>query len=177
MLNKYKQTVEQSRQQMFSFACYSLRSREDAEDVLQESMVYAFRNLDRYDPARGAFRTWLYTITISRCRNARRRKWLPTFSFGQLREKELGDPDAPLPDEHLMLSARQQKIWAALRSLSPKLRETAVLRYYEGLSYPEIGQILGIPTKTADSRMRLAHAALREMLTSDLLDEDCDSEQ
>jgi DNA-directed RNA polymerase specialized sigma24 family protein len=40
-----------------------------------------------------------------------------------------------------------------------------VLRYYEGLSYTEIGQVLSIPTKTAESRMRLAHKALHELLT------------
>jgi DNA-directed RNA polymerase specialized sigma24 family protein len=44
------------------------------------------------------------------------------------------------------------------------LRETAVLRYYEGLTYNEIGQILDIPPKTAESRMRLAHKALRKKL-------------
>jgi RNA polymerase sigma-70 factor (ECF subfamily) len=74
------------------------------------------------------------------------------------------DHETLSPDEALNLSEKQQVVWDALQKLSPKLRETAVLRYYQGLAYAEIGQILGIPTKTAESRMRLAHKALRELL-------------
>jgi RNA polymerase sigma-70 factor (ECF subfamily) len=62
------------------------------------------------------------------------------------------------------LTEKQQQVWQALGELSPKLRETAVLRYYENMTYIEIGTILGIPAKTVESRMRLAHKALRELL-------------
>jgi RNA polymerase sigma-70 factor (ECF subfamily) len=68
----------------------------------------------------------------------------------------------------MQLTERQQVVWAAIQELSGKLRETAVLRYYEGFSYVEIGQILGIPTKTAESRMRLAHKALRKALVEQI---------
>jgi RNA polymerase sigma-70 factor (ECF subfamily) len=70
----------------------------------------------------------------------------------------------PTPAESLALTEQQQMVWNALQELTPKLRETAVLRYYEGLTYNEIGQILAIPPKTAESRMRLAHKALRKLL-------------
>jgi RNA polymerase sigma-70 factor (ECF subfamily) len=141
-----------------------LQHREDAEEVLQDTFEYAFRKLTRYDERRASFKTWLYQIAVSRCRNKRRRKWLPTFSLGVLGGETINDENAPNPAERLALDARQQRIWNALRSLSPKLRETAVLRYYEGMTYPEIGQVLGIPTKTAESRMRLAHKALQDVL-------------
>ena len=59
-------------------------------------------------------------------------------------------------------------MWAAVSDLSPKLREVAILRYYGGLPYAEIGQVLDIPPKTAESRMRLAHQALRERLSETL---------
>ena len=62
------------------------------------------------------------------------------------------------------LDDQQKVIWEALGELSMKLRETAILRYYHGLRYHEIGEVLGIPAKTAESRMRLAHKALREYL-------------
>lgn len=141
-----------------------LQHREDAEEVLQDSFDYAFRKLAHYDPRKSAFKTWLYRIAISRCRNKRRRKWLPTFPLSQITGSDAADREAIQPDEEMVLSEQQQQVWQALHQLSPKLRETAVLRYYEGLTYPEIGHILGIPTKTAESRMRLAHKALREML-------------
>ena len=149
--------------------CYSLlQHREDAEEVLQDSFEYAFRKLAHYDANKSAFKTWLYQIAVSRCHNKRRRKWLPTFSLGQLVNQEITDYDAPTPAETMQLTEQQQVVWTAIQELSDKLRETAVLRYYEGFSYVEIGQILGIPTKTAESRMRLAHNALRKSLTEQI---------
>ena len=149
--------------------CMSLlQNREDAEEVLQDSFEYAFRRLAHYDAHKSAFKTWLYQIAVSRCHNKRRRKWLPTFSLGQLTGRDATDANTPTPAETLHLTEQQRLVWAALQDLSDKLRETAVLRYYEGFSYVEIGQILGIPTKTAESRMRLAHNALREALAEQI---------
>lgn len=148
--------------------CYSLLGhQEDAEEVLQDTFEYAFRKLDRYDSRKAGFKTWLYQIAVSRCRNKRRRKWLPTLSLGQLRDEELPDRDMKAPDEAFDLTERQAVIWSAINSLSPKLREVAVLRYYEGFTYVEIGSILSIPPKTAESRMRLAHGRLKKLLLLD----------
>lgn len=148
-----------------------LQNKEDAEEVMQDSFAYAFRRLDHYDANKSAFKSWLYQITVSRCRNKRRRKWLPTFSLSQTPEAAVPDTDSPSPDDLMQLTERQQLVWNALKQLSPKLRETAVLRYYEGLTYAEIGDILDIPTKTAESRMRLAHKALRELLVEEMSNE------
>ncbi|WP_420644044.1 RNA polymerase sigma factor [Candidatus Leptofilum sp.] len=151
--------------------CMSLlQNREDAEEVLQDSFEYAFRRLDQYDANKSAFKTWLYRIAVSRCHNKRRRKWLPTFSLSQLinQGQDVTDIEAPSPAEMMQLTEKQQVVWAAIQALSDKLRETAVLRYYEGFSFVEIGQILGIPTKTAESRMRLAHNALRKALAEQI---------
>ena len=151
--------------------CYSLlQHREDAEEVLQDAFEYAFRRLDTYQPHKSAFKTWLYRIAISRCRNKRRRKWLPTLSLQQLAGDNIGDHTLPDPGEQAALTDQQRQVWQALKQLSPKLRETAVLRYYEGLAYAEIGAILDISPKTVESRMRLAHRALRELLGPDLGD-------
>jgi RNA polymerase sigma-70 factor (ECF subfamily) len=144
-----------------------LQHKEDAEEVLQDSFDYAFRKLHRYDPKKSAFKTWLYHIAISRCRNKRRRKRLPSFSLSQLAGQDIPDETVPTPDERLILDDQQKRVWNAVSALSPKLRETAVLRYYEGLSYGDIGQILGIPAKTAESRMRLAHRQLYGLLLDD----------
>lgn len=144
-----------------------LQHKEDAEEVLQDSFEYAFRKLDQYDPDKSAFKTWLYRIAISRCRNKRRRKWLPSISLSQIANQEINDDRTPTPDEMMALTEEQRRVWLALAELTPKLRETAVLRYYDNLSYNEIGDILGIPSKTAESRMRLAHKALRSQLETD----------
>lgn len=147
-----------------------LQQREDAEEVLQDSFEYAFRNLKQYDARKSAFKTWLYRITVSRSRNKRRRKWLPSLPLSDMHEDAVPDPGAPEPADVITLNDRQTAVWEALKELSPKLRETTVLRYYHGLQFNEIGEILDIPAKTAESRMRLAHNALREILSrSDVL--------
>ena len=150
---------------IYRLAYSLLQHREDAEEVLQDSFEYAFRRLDHYDPRKSAFKTWLYRIAVSRCHNKRRRKWLPSLSLQQLIEVDVKDPTAALPDERVALSEQQRAVWEAVAALSPKLREVAILRYYGGLQYGEIGAVLDIPTKTAESRMRLAHKTLREQLS------------
>jgi RNA polymerase sigma-70 factor (ECF subfamily) len=139
---------------------------QDAEDVVQEVLIYAFRSLRNYDPNRGLFRTWLYTITVSRCRNARRRKWLPTLNLSSLLGLGI-EPRAP--DEHEPETAVAwlnacETLEKALGTLSPRLREAVALRYGQGLTYREMADVLGCPQKTAESRVRLAHQALREAL-------------
>lgn len=153
---------------VYRLAYSLLQHPQDAEEVLQDSFEYAFRRLSLYDARKSAFKTWLYRITVSRCRNKRRRKWLPTFSLNLMEDQELPDQSIPTPDERLNLTERQQAVWVALGKLSSKLREVAILRYFAGMQYGEIGTVLGIPPKTAESRMRLAHKALRETLHDQL---------
>jgi len=149
--------------------CISLlRHREDAEEVLQDTFEYAFRKLDHYDPRRASFKTWLYQIAVSRCRNKRRRKWLKTTSISVLAREQVADENLISPDDSVTLNEQQTVVWEALGKLTPKLRETAILRYYEGMTYAEIGAILKIPAKTAESRMRLAHKSLKKLLEHEL---------
>jgi RNA polymerase sigma-70 factor (ECF subfamily) len=164
----YALLYQQHSPMVFRLCLSLLGDRQDAEEVLQDSFEYAFRRLAHYDPRKSAFTTWLYRIAVSRCRNKRRRKWLPALSFSDPGREEVVDHQAAPPDELVALDERQRRVWQALRALSPKLRETAVLRYYYVLQYSEIGEILGIPAKTAESRMRLAHRALRELLSEEV---------
>jgi RNA polymerase sigma-70 factor (ECF subfamily) len=161
----YATLYEQHGAMIYRLTYSILQHREDAEEVLQDCFEYAFRRLHKYDANKSAFKTWLYQIAISRCRNKRRRKQLPSFSINQLVSQDITDRHTPTVDEILELNDQQKLVWETLAELSPKLRETAVLRYYKSLPYGEIGEILGIPTKTAESRMRLAHKALRKLLS------------
>lgn len=148
--------------------CFSLlQNKEDAEEVLQDSFEYAFRRLENYDSKKASFKTWLYQISVSRCRNKRRRKWLVTLPLATLFVDHAVDEITPTPAESMDLSEQQNMIWEAIGELSPKLREVSILRYYENMTYPEIGRVLSIPPKTAESRMRLAHKSLRLKLQAD----------
>ncbi len=142
-----------------------LRQEQDAEEVTQDVFVYALSRLKNYDARKSAFRTWLYTITISRSRNKMRRKWLPTVELDEWSDAEREASEAERPPEDLAeLQAERERVWAALGKLSPKLREAVILRYFENLTFPEIGEILSCPMKTIQSRVRLAHKELRKLL-------------
>ncbi len=138
--------------------------------MVQDTFAYAMKNLRRYNPDKAGFRTWLFVIATSRARNKRRRRWLPTISLRQLLQFDLEPmmPDSSNrpPEGRVEEGSQRQTLRAALAQLSPKLREAAVLRYFDGLTYREMGQILDVSHKTAESRVRLAHEALRDILAA-----------
>ena len=146
--------------------CYGLvLNGQDAEDVLQDSFVYAFKNLARFDGTRASFKTWLYTIAVSRCRNTYRRKRMPLVDIAQMFGLEIAAPEHESPEAETARMAARHAVNAALTDLSPLLREAVVLRYGQGLTFREIAEVMDCPLKTAESRVRLAHDKLRSLLT------------
>lgn len=152
----------------FRLAYLLLQDTLDAEEVVQDTFVYAFRNVEQYDPGRAAFWTWLRVILVSRCRNKRRRKQLPRISLEALvavgqapsgTEKE-SDPAAALD----RLDTRR-RVWKAIQQVSKGARDALILRYYEGLPYAAIADILGCSSDAARSRVVHGKAQLRKLLT------------
>ncbi|MDW8326011.1 MAG: sigma-70 family RNA polymerase sigma factor [Anaerolineales bacterium] len=135
----------------------------DAEEVAQDTFVYALSNLGRYDARRSAFRTWLFTIALSRCRNKRRRKLLLQGPLELL----AGEMPATPREVETALERRglRRQLWQALQALSEPVREAVVLRYLGEMRYKEVGAALGCNPKTAESRVRLGVEALRRALT------------
>jgi len=145
--------------------CFSLLFHEqDAEDVTQEAFVYAFKNLHRFDSKKSAFKTWLFTIAVSRCRNMYRRKRPSLLDFTNLLSLNIAAPHSQTPEAMFMQRDVSDVVAVALTKLTPRLREAVVLRYGHGLTYREIAEIMECPQKTAESRVRLAHKKLRSLL-------------
>src|SRR5258706_10141274 len=115
-----------------------LGSLEDAEEVTQDSFVYALSRLGRYDPARSAFSTWLYTIAVSRCRNKRRRKVLASLPLEFLADQRFGRPDRLL---EAMLERRggREQGWRAPQRLPPPPPEAGALPYPAAERHKKIG--------------------------------------
>lgn len=131
----------------------------DAEEVAQDAFVYALSRLGHFDPRRSAFRTWLFTIALSRCRNKRRRKWLvqaPLEALAGARPAVPREVEAVLDRRGL-----RRQVWEALQSLPAPLQEAVVLRYLGEMRYRELGEMLGCNPKTAESRARLGVERLR----------------
>ena len=144
---------------VFRLCLALLNDLADAEEVAQDTFVYAFRRLAHYDPARAAFRTWLFTIALSRCRNKRRRKWLDVLPLEALAGRALTAPRAV--EAALERRGVRAQLWEALQALPAPLREAVVLRYLGELRFRELGEVLGCPPKTADSRVRLGIERMR----------------
>lgn len=155
----------QCRDVTFSLAYALLDDTADAEEVAQDALTYALTHINQFDPRRARFTTWLHTITVSRCRNKRRRHFLPGLSlFDWLhRGGDSADP-APSPERAALQAATQGEVWNAIQTLSPQLREAILLRHWSDHTYHEMATILDCPLRTVQSRVRLAYKQLRGVL-------------
>lgn len=156
---------DQYRDSAFSLAYTLLDDPGDAEEAAQDALTYALTHIERYDPGRARFSTWLHTITISRCRDRRRRRILPSLSLVAWLKGGGDAPDPALGPEHQAIQKTTcDEVRQALETLRPPLREAILLRYWADYTYQEIGDMLGCSMRTAQSRVRLAHKQLRKIL-------------
>ncbi|MFN8454805.1 MAG: RNA polymerase sigma factor [Anaerolineae bacterium] len=155
----------QCRDSTLGLAYALLDNRADAEEVAQDALTYALTHINQYDPQRARFTTWLHTITVSRCRNKRRRHFLPSLSLFTWFQRggDAADP-APGPEPAALQAAMRDEVWAAIQTLSPSLREAILLRHWSDHTYQEIAAILDCPLRTVQSRVRLAYQHLRGIL-------------
>ena len=160
----------QYRDRIYRLAYGLLGNVGDAEEVAQDALTYALVNIKRYDPNRAQFSTWLHTITVSRCRDRQRRKFLPQFSLTVWLQRglDLHDPN-PTPEQVTTKHEMNDEVWQAVQQLKPQLREAVILRYWAGHTYREMAQILECPVPTAQSRVRLAYGRLRASLSKNEL--------
>jgi RNA polymerase sigma-70 factor (ECF subfamily) len=131
-----------------------LRDASDAEDIVQEGFVQAWRQAARFDPARGTPEAWLCTMTRSRALDRLRRRTARREEPG-----EQAPPAVATPRNEEALAVRK-----ALDGLSDVQRRALELAYYEGLTQTEIAAKLGEPLGTVKTRIRTAMLRLREAL-------------
>ena len=152
---------------VFRVAFFVLRHREEAEDAVQETFLDVMRALPSYDvygPAR--FETWLYRVTVNRCRMRLRRRLPDSEEWDDIAERleRLPAGQNGTPEQAHLVRERAQALWDAVSSLPLAHREAVILRYQQGLSYDEIAGALGIRVGTVRSRLFSAHAKLRKLL-------------
>jgi RNA polymerase sigma-70 factor (ECF subfamily) len=149
--------------QAFLFALQLTRNREDAADVAQDAMVRFFSSIDRFDPSRPK-RPWLLRIVRNlihdRFRRAKVRKVTPLETADDHLIIEPPDPE-PDPEAVAARLQMQRLIWSCLDVLTEDQREVLVLRDYQGLSYDEVAETVGIPRGTVMSRLHRARRRLQ----------------
>jgi len=155
---------------LYGFAMSLSRNPIDAEDLVQEACLRAIKGLVKRDIQSNP-RVWLFTILRNVWINQwRRRTKGPEFiplgknrGEGERFEQWLLD-ERERPDANFERSDLSEKIRAAIAELPEVFREVVVLRYFEGLSYREIGSVLGCPAGTVMSRLSRARVQLHNML-------------
>ncbi len=172
--DSFRTLYEHTSGYVYTIALRMLGHRGEAEEVMQETFIRVFRKIRsfRHD---SSFRTWLYRIVIRECfdRIRRRRRLSETvMSWSESAVDESGRlaiSDAAQPN--LLRTELKSRVENALLSIHPELRSTFILRDIEGLSYSEIGLVLGCSVGTVSSRLARARKQLAAQLTAVGIDE------
>jgi RNA polymerase sigma factor (sigma-70 family) len=137
--------------------------REGAEDLVHDTFVAIWQKIDRFDPARGSLRSWILTIVRNRAID-RLRGTRPSIEIGDADERSMlrSVPNPTWDDALARLGAGQLR--TALDELPAEQRQAIELAYFGGRTYREIATLTGVPLGTANGRLRLALARLRELL-------------
>ena len=145
-------------------------NRTDAEDVVQDASMRAFRAIRNY--AGGSARSWVLSIVRNTAYSWLRNHPAAVVTVEDLEAVELeqanpGDRDGDNPEAALIAKADAYQLRAAIAALPTAFRETLVLRDIEGLDYREIAQATGVPIGTVMSRLARARHRLIAALTSE----------
>ena len=170
-VDRFETIVDEYQRRLYGFALRMTGNREDAEEIVQDSFVRAYRALGKMtDEQRAELRLqpWLYTITLNVTRNRLRSKKPTNVALDAL-----ADPDALLrgtgegpdrPEAIVERGSDMALVEQALLALPMHLRAAATLRFIEGRSHPEIAEILGQPIGTVKSHVHRAVRILRRIL-------------
>jgi RNA polymerase sigma-70 factor (ECF subfamily) len=172
LARRFEALAATHRDAAYNLARWLIRNPQDAEDVLQEALLRAFRFFEGFRG--GDARAWLLTIVRNSCyswleRN-RPREALTEYWSESTSPLEQAATEVPMhqrnPETEALRAAEADEIEAALQTLPTPLREVVILREMEDLSYREIADIAGIPIGTVMSRLARARAQLRVTLVA-----------
>ncbi|HUI26020.1 MAG TPA: sigma-70 family RNA polymerase sigma factor [Candidatus Kryptonia bacterium] len=154
---------------IFGLAARSL-DRATAEEIVQDVFVAVWRRANTYDPARGAFRPWVFQIAQHRVLNELRRR--------SRRPQTESDPDgarlAALPDDSAQPAEaawrefRREALQAAFEELPPPQRQALGLSFFEDLTHEQVAAVLNLPLGTAKTRIRTGLQKLRGKLSPEV---------
>jgi len=167
----FAQLVEDHASKIYRLALRMMGNEADAEDVLQETFLSAFKSIDRFEE-RASLSTWLYRIASNAALMRLRRKEPEQVSVDEPIERDDGD-QVPrqlfdfccLPEGDLLRDEARAEMTKAVEELPPTLRSVFVLRDIEGLSTEETAQALDLSISAVKSRLMRARLKLRERLS------------
>ncbi len=155
--------------------CYRFTgSADNADDLAQEVFIKMYRTLASFDPDKGAFTTWITTMTrnllVDHFRKTKQDRATDSLDAGLGEEEDsatLSDriPDtAPSADDRIQRRETQEMVQKAIQKLSPELREAVILRDIQDMDYKEIASALKVPEGTVKSRINRGRMELAKLL-------------
>jgi len=160
----FRMLVEQNSHTVFRLAFRMTGNEQDAEDIVQETFLRAYKNIGRYD-ARAKVSTWLHKIT-SNCAIdlIRKRKRRPADSLEEQAASQAPASSEPGPDRVALGHELGSRVAAALENLSAKERVAFSLRHFEELSIREIAEVTQSPEGSVKNNIFRAVRKLRSVL-------------
>ncbi|GAC1438379.1 MAG: hypothetical protein NVS1B11_32960 [Terriglobales bacterium] len=155
--------------------CYRFSgSADDAQDLTQEVFIKMYRTLKSYDLERGAFMTWVTTVTrnllVDHFRKTRQDRLTDSLDGDTSQHEDAVPLSDRIPDKSKPPDSRAQSretaelVHQALQKLSPELREAVILRDLQDMDYREIAAVLKVPEGTVKSRINRGRAELARLL-------------
>ncbi len=171
----WEDIVQQYNRRIYNI-CYRFSgSPDDAQDLTQDVFIKLYKTLGTWDPSKGAFATWLTSITrnllVDHFRKSKQDRATDSLDATPAAEPDaqtLGEqiPDAaPAADARVQTQQTQKMVQNALQKLSPELREAVILRDLQELDYKEIAQVLRVPEGTVKSRINRGRTELARILS------------
>ena len=146
---------------VFGVALRVLGDRSEAEDVAQDAMMRLWRFAPEWQPGKAKVSTWLYRVTMNLCLDIKRRQRAKTVSLDRVPDLADGAQDAV---DQMQDKARADALQQALMTLPDRQRQAVVLRHIEGISNPEIAEIMDISTEAVESLTARGKRALSTAL-------------
>jgi RNA polymerase sigma factor (sigma-70 family) len=170
----WEEIVQRYHRRIYNICYRFTGSGTDADDLTQEVFIKMYRTLNTYDTERGAFMTWVTTVTrnllVDHFRKTRQDRVTDSLDTPQSEQEDampLGEriPDRGLaPDTKVQSREAKEAVHEALQKLSPDLREAVILRDLQDLDYRDIATVLRVPEGTVKSRINRGRAELARLL-------------
>ena len=165
---RFESLMRSTYRQAFSFATKLTGNSAEAEDLVQETYVRAFRFFHRFDESL-PFTNWLYRImSNAHIDQVRRKQRIKTNSFEQTTANGVSTLDVPDPaatvDRVLVDEAMGEHVTAALATMTPEFRTAVLLADVEGMAYEEIADVMNTSVGTVRSRIHRGRKQLRKHL-------------
>jgi RNA polymerase sigma-70 factor (ECF subfamily) len=170
----WEQIVQQYHRRIYNICYRFAGSADDAQDLTQEVFIKIYRTLNSYDLERGAFMTWVTTITrnllVDHFRKSKQDRITDSLDAAPSAQEDamplsdrIRDKAAP-PDARMQSLEAGEAVHRAIQKLSPELREAVILRDLQDMDYREIATVLKVPEGTVKSRINRGRAELARLL-------------